>query len=301
MSIVCYLLSPVGFCSGVARAVDMAKQVLKFCGNVYIIEDIVHNKALMRDMYGMGIIKVSALEEIPDGASVMFSAHGTTPEVFARAEAKELTIIDGTCPVVKSVQLAVQEKASKAGKKFIFIGTRTHPEIIALKGYVGGTSSSFVVYDEGDCDLLPDFNGEEVVYFTQTTLDTQHVERIINRLKERIPTISRESMNNTCYATIDRQAAIRSVSEVVDFVIVLGSSYSANARTLEEVAKHSNVKKVVRIDSEQELDLSMLSDVSSLAIATASSTPKSAVDNLVSFLAQNVEIEIRKFAQKSDQ
>jgi 4-hydroxy-3-methylbut-2-enyl diphosphate reductase len=278
----------------VARAVDMAKQVLKFCGNVYITEDIVHNKALMRDMYGLGIIKVSALEEVPDGASVMFSAHGTTPEVFARSEEKELTIIDGTCPVVKAVQIAVKEQ-SKAGKKIIIIGNRTHPEIIALKGYAGGPSSTFVVYDEGDCDLLPDFSGEEVMYFTQTTLDAQHVERIINLLKEKIPNISRESRNNTCYATLDRQAAIRSVSEVVDFIIVLGSTYSANARALEEAAKHSSVKKVVRIDSEQELDLAMLSDVSSLAIATASSTPRSVVDNLVSFLDQNMEIEVREF------
>jgi 4-hydroxy-3-methylbut-2-enyl diphosphate reductase len=300
MSVICYLLSPVGFCSGVARAVDMAKQVLKFCGNVYVREDIIHNKALMRDMYGLGIIKVSTLEEVPDGASVMISAHGATPEAFARAEEKELTIIDGTCPVVKSVQLAVKEQA-KFGKKIIIIGNRTHPEVIALKGYASGASSSFVVYDEGDCDLLPDFGGEEVMYFTQTTLDVQHLERIINRLKEKIPTISRESMNNTCYATIDRQAAIRSVSKIVDLIIVLGSAYSANARALEEVARRSNVMKVIRIDSEQELDLSMMSDVSSLAIATASSTPKFVVDNLVSYLTQNMEIEIQEIEPKTDQ
>jgi 4-hydroxy-3-methylbut-2-enyl diphosphate reductase len=286
----------MGFCSGVARAIDMAKQVLKFCGNVYVIEDVVHNKVLMRDMYGLGLVKVSTLEEIPDGASVMFSAHGATPEAFARAEEKELTIIDGTCPVVKAVQLSVSEY-SKFGKKIIIIGNRAHPEIIALKGYAGG-ASCFVVYDEGDCDLLPDFSGEEVLYFTQTTLDAQHVDRIISRLKEKIPTISRESKNNTCHAAIDRQAAIRNVSKIVDLIIIIGSSYSANARSLEEVAKNEKVKKIVRIDSEQELDLSIMSDVSSFAIATASSTPKNIVDSLINFLSQNMEIEIQNFEQK---
>ncbi|MDR1476272.1 MAG: 4-hydroxy-3-methylbut-2-enyl diphosphate reductase [Holosporales bacterium] len=298
MSINCYLLQPVGFCSGVARAVDMAKQVLKLCGNVYIIEDIVHNKVLMHDMYELGIVKVSSLEEIPDGSSVMFSAHGVAPDLFDRAEEKGLTIIDGTCPVVKAVQLAVKEQAS-SGKKIIIIGKRTHPEVIALKGYAG-SANAFIVFDEGDCDLLPDFTGEDVLYLTQTTLDINHVERIIRKLKERIPHISRESQNNICYTTIDRQAAIRDIANVVDLVIVLGSSYSANAKVLEAVAIDSNVKKVTRIDSEQELDLSLFSDVSSFAIATASSTPKFVLDRLLDFLTQNMEIEIKDFEQKID-
>jgi 4-hydroxy-3-methylbut-2-enyl diphosphate reductase len=276
----------------------MAKQVLKLCGNVYIIEDIVHNKVLMHDMYELGIVKVSSLEEIPDGSSVMFSAHGVAPDLFDRAEEKGLTIIDGTCPVVKAVQLAVKEQAS-SGKKIIIIGKRTHPEVIALKGYAG-SANAFIVFDEGDCDLLPDFTGEDVLYLTQTTLDINHVERIIRKLKERIPHISRESQNNICYTTIDRQAAIRDIANVVDLVIVLGSSYSANAKVLEAVAIDSNVKKVTRIDSEQELDLSLFSDVSSFAIATASSTPKFVLDRLLDFLTQNMEIEIKDFEQKID-
>jgi 4-hydroxy-3-methylbut-2-enyl diphosphate reductase len=250
-------------------------------------------------MYSKGIVKVPSLEEIPDGAFVMFSAHGVTPEAFDRAEEKDLTIIDGTCPVVKSVQLTVK-KYSDMGKRIILIGNRTHPEVIALTGYIK-ESHVFIVHDESDCDLLPDFGDEEVLYFTQTTLDSDHVDRVIRKIREKVPNVSAESQNNTCCSTLERQFAVRNVARIVDLIIVLGSSYSANAKALEAVAISAKVKKAVRIDSENDFDLALMEGVASFAIATASSTPETVLNSFLNFLNQNIEIEIRNYDSKIDE
>ncbi|MDR0744685.1 MAG: 4-hydroxy-3-methylbut-2-enyl diphosphate reductase [Holosporales bacterium] len=290
---ICYLLSPRGFCSGVTRAVNMANQVLKLYGSVYITEDIIHNEIFMKNLKRAGVIKVSSIDDVPDGSAVMISVHGVSPKIIEKAENKQLTIIDGTCPIVESVQKAVR-KASQEGKKIIIIGNRTHPEIIAILGYAYN-KDSFVVYNELDVDLLPDFVGEEVVYFTQTTLNCYSVRSIIKKIVEKIPHIQSISENNICYAIKQRQYTIDEISNAMDLVIIVGSAYSANSTRLSEIAKNAGAKKVIQIDDKNCLDLKIFKDVKKFAIASGTSTPEAVIDDLVNFLKDNINVIFEEY------
>ena len=286
------MVTPRGFCSGVSRAVNMVNQVLKLYGTVYIIEDIIHNKMFMKDMDAKGVIKVSSIDDVPYGATIMFSSHGVAPSVLEHAEKKELTIIDGTCPVVKAIQIAVK-KSSRQEKNIIIIGNRSHPEIMALLGYANN-SKVFVVSNEADIDLLPDFTNQKVVYYTQTTLDSITIKKVVDRLKEKVPHIESDSEDNICYATKERQNAVREIAGSIDLFIIVGSSYSSNSRRLEEVALESGSKKVVRIDSKDDLHLDILKGVESIAITAGASAPEFLVEGVVAFLKENLkEIEFK--------
>lgn len=298
MSVICYLLSPRGFCSGVSRAVDMAKQMLKLYGTIYITEDIIHNKIFIKQLEEKGLIKVDSLDDIPDGSVVMFSAHGVSPQIIEKAESNELTIIDGTCPIVKSIQNSVK-KESEAGKKIIIIGNRSHAEIIALLGYAGN-KDVFVVYDEVDIDLLPDFSEDEVVYFTQTTLDSTVVDTVVKKLKKKIPHIKSTNQDNICYATKERQEPVRHIASSVDLVIVVGSSYSSNANRLKEVAINAGAKEAILIDSKDNLIDYDFNGINSIAITSAASTPDEIVQELLEFLKQKLDIEIKEFNMQNE-
>lgn len=293
MAITCYLLSPRGFCSGVFRAVDMAQQMLKMYGTIYITEDIIHNNVFMEQLKKKGVIKVDSLDDIPDGSVFMFSAHGVSPQVIAKAEEKELTIIDGTCQIVKTIQQAAKKEAD-LGRKIILIGNRSHAEIIALLGYAGN-KGGYVVFDEIDIDLLPDFANDEVVYFTQTTLDTEVVDSIVKKLKEKIPHIKSIAKDNVCYATKERQEAVRHIASKVDLVIVLGAAHSSNANRLREVAISAGAPKAILIDSKEGLLEHDMEGVNNIAITAAASTPEDVVKDLLVFLENKFDIEVKEF------
>lgn len=293
MSIVCYLLSPRGFCSGVSRTVDMAKQMLKLYGTIYITEDIIHNKIFIKQLEENGLIKVDSLDDIPDGSVIMFSAHGVSPQTIEKAEKKELTIIDGTCPILKSIQNSVKRE-SESGKKIILIGHRSHAEIIALLGYAEN-NDIYVVYDEIDVDLLPDFSNDEVVYFTQTTLDSNVVDIVVEKLKEKIPHIKSLTQNNICYATKERQDAVRRIANLIDLFIVVGSSHSSNANRLREVALSSGAKKAILVDSKEDLINYNFDEIDTMAITSAASTPEEIVQELLEFLRKKLDIVVKEF------
>ena len=294
MSITCYLLSPRGFCSGVSRAVNMVNQVLKLYGTVYMTEDVIHNKVFIKEIMQKGIVKVDSLNEISDGSVVMFSAHGVSPELVNIAEKKQLTIIDATCPIVKVLQHAVKD-AAESGKKIIIIGNRSHPEIVGLTG-CAGNRDVYVVYNEMDIDLLPDFVGDEVVYFTQTTLDSYVIDEIIDNLKKKIPHIKSDSSNNICFATKERQAIVKIVAGSCDLFIVAGSKYSSNASRLAEIASDFGAKKVMQVDSEEEIDLNNFDNIKTMAITSASSTPEFVVDKIKNFLSNNLDITFEDYS-----
>jgi 4-hydroxy-3-methylbut-2-enyl diphosphate reductase len=276
----------------------MVNQVLELYGTVYVVEDIIHNRIFMKELEKKGIIKVDSVEEIPDGSTVMFSAHGISPQVVDIAEKKELNIIDGTCPIVKSIQDEVKKEANSK-RKIIIIGNRGHAEVISLLGYAENTNA-FVVYNEMDIDLLPDFKNDEVVYFTQTTLDYLYVDLILGKLKEKIPQIRSSSHDNVCYATKERQDAIRRIASSVDLVIVIGSSYSSNAKRLCEVALDSGVKKVVLIDSIENLKETDLKKITAIAITSAASTPDKLIQELVEFLRERFDLIIKNLENQDD-
>ncbi len=293
MPITCYLLSPRGFCSGVTRAVSMANQVLKLYGTVYITEDIIHNKVFMKQLEEQGMIKVDSIDDIPDGSVVMFSAHGVSPQVIDKAEKKELTIIDATCPIVKTIQNQAKA-AADSSKKIIIIGNRSHAEIIALMGYANNTGV-YVVSNEMDVDILPDFSNDEVIYFTQTTLDYSMIESVIKKLKKKIPGIQSTDESNICYATKERQEVVRRIASSVDLVIVVGSSHSSNAKRLAEAAADAGAKRSILIDSKEDLQDYDFNGIKSIAITSAASTPEEIVQDLICYLREKFDIVVEEF------
>jgi 4-hydroxy-3-methylbut-2-enyl diphosphate reductase len=271
----------------------MAEQVLKLYGTMYVVEDIIHNRVFMNNMKARGIVKISSIDEAPNGSVIMFSAHGVTPQAVEKAEEKELTIIDGTCPIVRAIQNECKKEV-EAGKKIVIIGNTAHAEIVALLGYTDETEA-FVVYEEGDIDLLPSFVGDKVVYFTQTTLDYSHVQTIVKKLKEKIPHIESSSQDDICYATRERQEVVRKIASSVDLLIVVGSAHSSNARRLQEVALLSGAKSAILVDSHNELDNKLLKRVKTIAVTSSASTPESVVQELIGHLKENLDLEIENF------
>lgn len=293
MSIVCYLVSPRGFCSGVSRAVKMLDQVMKLYGTVYITEDIIHNKTFMQKTYESGLIKVSSVSEIPDNAVVMFSAHGSPPSVFEEAERKGLTIIDATCPIVKELHNAVT-KSVEEQKKIIIIGKVSHPEVMGLVGHVP-PNDVFVVSNELDIDLLPDLTEFDVAYFTQTTLDPETTEGIIKKLKKKIPHIGSSNGNNICTATKERQKAVREIAKITDMVLIVGSSYSSNSSKLVEVAINAGCQNSHLIESKNEIDLDWFNLINSFAISAGASAPDFVINETIEFIKSNLDISIENF------
>ncbi len=288
MSVVCYLVSPIGFCSGVNRAVNMAEQVLKFYKEIYITEDIIHNKVFMNEMIANGAIKVCSIEDIPDGKVVMFSAHGVSPKIISACEKKGLTIIDGTCPIVASVQQLIKQSA-KEEKAIVIIGNRSHSEIVGMVG-CAENKNVFVVANELEVDLLPSMEGLNVVYYTQTTMDEYLVEKVVATLKAKIPHIESEKENNICCATAKRQNVVKSIASEVDLMIVVGSKYSSNTMQLVEVATRAGARQVIRVDSVEDLEhLKFLKSAKSIGIASGSSTPEYVVQEIVEHLKNVIE------------
>ncbi len=293
MSITCYLLSPRGYCSGVARAVSMANQAMKLYKTFYVTEDVIHNKIYIKQLEQQGMVKVDSIDDVPDGSTLMFSAHGVSPKIVEKAEKKELTIIDATCPIVKSIQNEVK-LATEQGKKIIIIGHKSHAEIVALMGYADNTKF-YVVYNEIDIDLLPDFADDEVVYFTQTTLDYSVVEQIVAKLKEKFPGIKPGGTNGVCYATRERQDVVRKVASSLDLLIVVGSSHSSNAKRLVEVALSSGAKKAILIDSKDDLKSEDICGVNTMAVTSAASTPEELVQDLIKHLREKYDIDLEEY------
>ncbi len=285
---ICYLLSPRGYCIGVKRAVDMVNQILQLYGSVYIIEDIIHNKLFINNLLQKGIIKVNSIDEVPDGSAVMFSAHGVSPDMANKAEERDITVIDSTCPVVKELQMKIQEKSDE-GYSIIIIGNRAHQEVVALLGYIKN-DNVYVVNSEMDIDLLPNLVNKKVMYFTQTSMYPGEIKPIIDALKLKIPNI--ESCNafiqepfkiahNICQDTLERQASIRAVANKVDLLIVVGSEESSNALSLVSAGKDNGIKKVIRIDSKDELTNDIFEEVNNMAITSATSVDINIVNSII--------------------
>ena len=292
MSMNCYLISPRGFCFGVKRAVEMARQMAKLYGKLYITEDIVHNKILMNELQELGVVKVESIEDVQYGRVFMVSAHGISPESLKKAN--NLTIIDGTCPVVKSVQNMIN-KSFIDGHKIIIIGDRLHKEIISYLGYAD-TKNTFVISGEIDIDLLPSFENEKVMCFTQTTLSQSSFDKISNSLKNKIPHLefSKQSQDsqtfgNICAATIERQAAVKKIANDIDLFIIVGSTTSSNTKELKTVAMEYGAKKTILIDSKNEFDFSILDgSIVNIAITSGASVPEFLVEDLVQLLQEKI-------------
>jgi 4-hydroxy-3-methylbut-2-enyl diphosphate reductase len=276
-----FLLKPRGFCAGVVRAIDVVKIALDLYGPpVYVRKEIVHNKHVVDELRDAGAIFVEELDEVPEGARAIFSAHGVAPSVRRQALDRHLDVIDATCPLVTKVHLEAVRFA-RDGFSIVLIGHKDHDEVIGTLGEVPGRS--FLVETVEDVDRLELPDPTRVRYLTQTTLSLDETRDIIVRLKQRFPLIQGPPAQDICYATENRQMAVKAISECVDLLLVVGSQNSSNSKRLVEVGDNFGVKSHLVNDC-GDIDPQWLQGVKNVGVTAGASAPEHLVQELMQFL-----------------
>jgi 4-hydroxy-3-methylbut-2-en-1-yl diphosphate reductase len=275
------LLKPRGFCAGVVRAIDVVKISLDLYGApIYVRKEIVHNRHVVDELRSAGAIFVEELSEVPEGARVIFSAHGVSPAVRIEAKERRLQVIDATCPLVTKVHLEAVRFA-KQGYTIILIGHRYHDEVIGTLGEA--PESTFLVSDVEDVDRLEISDPEKIIYLTQTTLSLDETSDIVRRLRERFPNIIGPKTQDICYATENRQLAVKAVAPLCQALLVVGSQNSSNSRRLVEVCEKAGVPAYL-LDDSTEVEEQMLRSVDTVAVTAGASAPEHLVQELISHL-----------------
>jgi 4-hydroxy-3-methylbut-2-enyl diphosphate reductase len=277
------LASPRGFCAGVNMAIETLETAIRLYGTpIYVFHEIVHNKHVVDRFVKEGAVFVNTVEEVPEGAVLLFSAHGVAPDVRRVAEARRLQAIDATCPLVTKVHLEAI-KYAKQGYRIMLIGHEGHDEVI---GTMGQAPDAFTLVETTDeVDALPFRPDDKLAYLTQTTLSVDDASRIISRLKERFPQIVGPPKDDICYATQNRQEAVRLLSEGADVVIVLGSQNSSNSQRLAELARERGIRAHL-IDGANEIDPFWFAGDETVVITAGASAPESVVQDCVNWLRQ---------------
>ena len=276
-----YLLRPRGFCAGVVRAIDVVKIALDLYGPpVYVRKEIVHNKHVVDELREAGAIFVEELEEVPLGARAIFSAHGVSPEVRREAKVRQLQVIDATCPLVTKVHLEAV-KFAREGHTIVLIGHKDHDEVIGTLGEAPG--QTFLVSTVEDVDVLRVPDPARVCYLTQTTLSLDETRDIVIRLKERFPQIQGPPAQDICYATENRQMAVKAVAAFCDLLLVVGSQNSSNSKRLVEVGENSGVRSYL-VNDWGDVDQQWLEGVRNIAVTAGASAPEHLVDQLIGSL-----------------
>ena len=278
-----FLLKPRGFCAGVVRAIDVVKIALDLYGPpVYVRKEIVHNLHVVDELRAAGAIFVEELDEVPIGARAIFSAHGVAPSVRRQAKERKLEVIDATCPLVTKVHLEAV-KFAREGSSIVLIGHKDHDEVIGTLGEVPACSYLVETVDDVDGLELPD--PARVRYLTQTTLSLDETKDIVNRLKERFPLIQGPPAQDICYATENRQMAVKAVSEAVELLLVVGSQNSSNSKRLVEVGDNFGVRSFL-VNDRRDVDPEWLDDVRSVAVTAGASAPEHLVEDLIEYLRE---------------
>ena len=272
------LANPRGFCAGVDRAIDIVNKALEIYGApVYVKHEVVHNKVVVEDLRARGAIFIEEIDEIPDDSLVIFSAHGVSSEVEESTKARNLNFFDATCPLVTKVHMEVKKHA-KANKDIILIGHEGHPEVEGTMGrHINAENSSiYLVQDEVDATNIQVKNSKSLALVTQTTLSVDETISIIEILKKRFPKIEVPKKDDICYATQNRQDAVKQLALESDYIIVVGSKNSSNSNRLKELAERCGCKSIL-IDEFSDLDLEDLQKFENIAITAGASAPESRV------------------------
>ena len=274
------LAAPRGFCAGVDRAIDIVNMALELYGTpVYVRKEIVHNAHVVQELRGRGAVFVDELDEVPDGARVIFSAHGIGPAVRAQAAAKGLRVIDATCPLVTKVHLEAL-KFAREGRVILLVGHAGHDEVIGTMGHAPGQMVLVGSVEEAEQVQVPD--PERVAVITQTTLSIDDTLEIIAVLKRRFPKAVFPPKDDICYATQNRQMAVKEMAGSVDLLLVIGSPNSSNSMRLVEVAQAVGVRAHL-IDDISEIDPRWLEGVRTVGITAGASAPEHLVQETVAF------------------
>ena len=287
------LCAPRGFCAGVVRAIDAVEQALKLHGApVYVRHEIVHNRYVVDDLKRKGAVFVEELDEIPDtDAPVIFSAHGVPKSVPEAARQRNFFAIDATCPLVTKVHREA-EIQHKRGRKILLVGHAGHPEVVGTIGQLPA-GSVLLVETIADVAALPDLDDTALAFVTQTTLSVDDTSEIINALRQRFPAIVGPHKEDICYATTNRQEAIKKVALLADAVIVVGSPNSSNSQRLREVAERAGAKKAVLLLRTTEIDWSMFEGIRTLAITAGASAPEILVEQMIDAFAERWLVNVK--------
>jgi 4-hydroxy-3-methylbut-2-enyl diphosphate reductase len=275
-----FLLKPRGFCAGVVRAIDVVKIALNLYGRpVYVRKEIVHNKHVVEELRALGAIFVEELAEVPDGARAIFSAHGVSPEVRRQGKERGLSIIDATCPLVTKVHLEAV-KFAREGYTIVLIGHKNHDEVITL----GEAPTKMILVEcVEDVDALEIEDPTHVAYLTQTTLSLDETKDIMARLQERFPMIRGPKSQDICYATENRQMAVKGVATFCDLLLVVGSANSSNSKRLVEVGDNYSVRSFL-VNDWSDVDPAWLMGTKNVGVTAGASAPEHLVEQIVAAL-----------------
>lgn len=286
------LARPRGFCAGVERAIEIVERALERYGPpVYVRHEIVHNRRVVDDLRARGAVFVDELDEIPDGATAVFSAHGVSRKVEAEAERRGLPVIDATCPLVTRVHAAARRHAAQ-GREVVLIGHRGHPEVEGTSGRAPG--AVLLVSGPADVASLRPRDPAKLAYVTQTTLSVDDTRETIAALKARFPAIVGPDGGDVCYATQNRQAAARALAQIADAILVVGARNSSNSNRLREIGEEAGVPSYL-IDGAAAVDPRWLKDISTLGVTAGASAPESVVEEVVARIAELADIETETF------
>lgn len=286
------LANPRGFCAGVDRAITIVEEVLRRAGTpVYVRHEVVHNTFVVERLKTQGVIFVESLDAVPDGATVIFSAHGTPKRVYDEAAQRGLTVFDATCPLVTKVHIEVNRMA-QAGIEIVMIGHAGHPEVEGTMGQCEG-SPIHLVETVADVERLQVRHPEKLGYVTQTTLSQDDAAQIVEALTRRFPKILTPKKEDICYATQNRQNAVRALAKEVDALIVVGSRNSSNSNRLRETAERRGIA-AYRIDSAAELQPEWLDGKRCIGITAGASAPEALVREVAASLRALGADEVRE-------
>jgi 4-hydroxy-3-methylbut-2-en-1-yl diphosphate reductase len=279
------IAAPRGFCAGVDRAIEIVEKALERYGApVFVRHEIVHNKYVVEGLKAKGAIFVKELDEVPDDAPVVFSAHGVPKAIPAEAKRRQLLYVDATCPLVSKIHRQAERQIEK-GRHIIFIGHEGHPEVIGTMGQVAPGQMTLVETIE-DVDKLPFDSDEELAYLTQTTLSVDDTREVIQALEWRYPNISGPRAEDICYATSNRQAAVKELAHDCDLVLVIGAPNSSNSLRLVEVSERLGTPAKL-IQRASEIDFAWLEGVETLGLTAGASAPEILVREVVDALARH--------------
>ena len=290
------LANPRGFCAGVDRAIDIVNKALeKFGPPIYVRHEVVHNKTVVDELKSKGVIFVDELSEVPQSSHVIFSAHGVSEKVEKEAEEFNLLSFDATCPLVTKVHSEVQRHV-RAGRDIILIGHEGHPEVEGTLGRhnpMKSNSKIYLVQDEVEARSLSVSQPENLAYVTQTTLSLDDTISIVKILYEKFPKILKPKSDDICYATQNRQDAVKQLALESEFIVVIGSRNSSNSNRLKELAEKCGATSVL-IDGPEELDLKSLSKYNNIGVTAGASAPESIVKSVV----EAISLELNTVAEE---
>jgi 4-hydroxy-3-methylbut-2-enyl diphosphate reductase len=287
------LAAPRGFCAGVDRAILIVEESLKkFGAPVYVRHEIVHNRHVVNRLKGLGAIFVEELDDCPDDRPVVFSAHGVPKSVPKAAAAREMTVLDATCPLVSKVHIEAERHFAN-GHHILMIGHAGHPEVIGTMGQLPEGAITLVETEE-EAEKLDPPNPENLALVTQTTLSVDDTQGVIDILKRRFPTIALPYKEDICYATTNRQMAVKEIADACDLLLVIGSQASSNSKRLVEVGAKAGANNAMLISSAESIDWDVIDAAKTIGLSAGASAPEYLTDGVLAALRSRYDITIKE-------